>query len=60
MIGFSDVLDAQRSLLSFEDQMAQSRGTALSDLVRLYKALGGGWQCFAAAAAPDPLQTGKG
>lgn len=46
MIDFSSVLDAQRSLLSFEDQLAQSRGTILSDLVRLYKTLGGGWQSF--------------
>ena len=46
LIGFSDVLDAQRSLLSFEDQLAQSRGAVLSNLVRLYKALGGGWQSF--------------
>ena len=40
---FSDVLDAQRSLLSFEDQLAQSNGTVTSNLIRLYKALGGGW-----------------
>ena len=40
---FSNVLDAQRSLLSFEDQLAQSNGTVTSNLVRLYKALGGGW-----------------
>ncbi len=46
MIDFNSVLDAQRSLLSFEDQLAQSRGKILSDLVCLYKALGGGWQSF--------------
>jgi multidrug efflux system outer membrane protein len=40
---FSDVLEAQRSLLSFQDQTAQSNGTVTSNLVRLYKALGGGW-----------------
>lgn len=40
---FSNVLDAQRSLLSFLDQLAQSDGTVTSNLVRLYKALGGGW-----------------
>lgn len=40
---FSTVLDAQRSQLSFEDQLAQSRGAISSDLVRIYKALGGGW-----------------
>lgn len=41
---FSTVLDAQRSQLSFEDQLAQSQGAVGIDLVRLYKALGGGWQ----------------
>jgi NodT family efflux transporter outer membrane factor (OMF) lipoprotein len=40
---FNNVLDAQRSLLSFQDQLAQSDGTVTSNLVRLYKALGGGW-----------------
>lgn len=40
---FSNVLDAQRSLLSLEDQLAQSDGAVTSNLVRLYKALGGGW-----------------
>lgn len=43
LIDFSDVLDAQRSLLSFEDRLAESDGTVTSNLVRLYKALGGGW-----------------
>ena len=43
IIGFTDVLDAQRSLLSFEDETAKSRGTVLADIVRLYKTLGGGW-----------------
>lgn len=40
---FSTVLETERSLLSFQDQLAQSDGTVTSDLVRLYKALGGGW-----------------
>ena len=40
---FNNVLDAQRSLLSFQDQLTQSEGTVISNLVRLYKALGGGW-----------------
>jgi multidrug efflux system outer membrane protein len=44
---FSNVLDAQRSLLSFQGQLAQSDGTVTSDLVRLYKALGGGWTSMA-------------
>jgi NodT family efflux transporter outer membrane factor (OMF) lipoprotein len=40
---FTNVLDAQRSLLSFEEQLVQSKGAVTSNLVRLYKALGGGW-----------------
>ncbi|MBI5895584.1 MAG: efflux transporter outer membrane subunit [Desulfobacterales bacterium] len=52
--GFSEVLEAQRSLLSFEDQLATSRGAVLSNLVRLYKALGGGWQPFSLENEPAP------
>jgi NodT family efflux transporter outer membrane factor (OMF) lipoprotein len=44
LVDFSNVLDAQRSLLSFEDQLARSRGAVSTHLVGLYKALGGGWQ----------------
>jgi outer membrane protein TolC len=44
LVDFNDVLDAQRSLLSFEDQLIENQGTVVADLVRLYKALGGGWQ----------------
>ncbi|KAF0145997.1 MAG: RND efflux system outer membrane lipoprotein [Nitrospirae bacterium] len=40
---FNNVLEAQRSLLTFQDQLAQSNGIVASNLVRLYKALGGGW-----------------
>jgi len=43
LLDFTTVLDAQRSLLSFEDQLAESNGTVTSNLIRLYKALGGGW-----------------
>ncbi len=59
MTDFSSVLDAQRSLLTYEDQLAVSRGAVLSDLVRLYKALGGGWQ-FYRPAEGDPLSGQKG
>lgn len=45
---FSNVLDAERSLLSFQDQLHQSDGTVTSNLIRLYKALGGGWTSLAA------------
>lgn len=44
---FSSVLDAERSLQSLEDSLAQSEGTVTSNLIRLYKALGGGWTSLA-------------
>jgi NodT family efflux transporter outer membrane factor (OMF) lipoprotein len=43
LIDFQTVLDAQRSLYTLQDQLAQSDGQVTSNLVRLYKALGGGW-----------------
>jgi len=43
IIDFQQVLEAQRSLFSFEDQLAQSERDVTSDLIALYKALGGGW-----------------
>jgi outer membrane protein, multidrug efflux system len=43
---FTSVLDAQRALRAFQDQLAQSDGAVTSNLVRLYKALGGGWTCL--------------
>lgn len=43
LVDFMDVLDAQRALLSFEESRINSRGTVTLDLIRLYKALGGGW-----------------
>jgi outer membrane protein, multidrug efflux system len=41
---FISVLDAQRSHLTFQDQLAQSNGTVIINLVKLYKSLGGGWE----------------
>ena len=40
---FQNVLDAQRSLLSYENQLVQARGKSLLQLIALYQALGGGW-----------------
>ena len=41
---FQNVLDAQRSLLSYENQLVQAQGSSLLQLISLYKALGGGWR----------------
>ncbi|MCL7423092.1 MAG: efflux transporter outer membrane subunit [Methylobacter sp.] len=41
---FQRVLEAQRSLLSAQLQLAASEAEVAADVIRLYKALGGGWQ----------------
>lgn len=41
---FLSVLDAQRQQLAAEDDLAQSDTAVVTDLVALYKALGGGWE----------------
>ncbi len=43
-IDFLAVLDAQRARFNAQDQLAQVEGKIMSDLIRLYKALGGGWR----------------
>jgi outer membrane protein, multidrug efflux system len=40
---FLSVLDAQRSLFSAQDAQIQSEQLVTTDLIALYKALGGGW-----------------
>lgn len=41
---FLSVLESQRALTLTEDALANSTGTVLTELVALYKALGGGWE----------------
>ncbi|MNZ43533.1 Cation efflux system protein CusC precursor [compost metagenome] len=51
--GYSDfqrVLDAQRALLFQQDTYLVNRSSAVSNLIALYRALGGGWQ-----STQDPL-----
>ena len=40
---FQNVLDTQRTLLVREDELAVAEGIVISNLVQLYRALGGGW-----------------
>ena len=40
---YLNVLDTQRALYVTETELAQSEATMASNLVALYKALGGGW-----------------
>lgn len=44
MSGFLNVLNAQGSLYSSQDALVQSDTTVVTNLIALYKALGGGWE----------------
>jgi NodT family efflux transporter outer membrane factor (OMF) lipoprotein len=44
LVNFLDVLDAQRNVLTTQDQLVQANQIVATDLVSLYKALGGGWE----------------
>ena len=61
---YLEVLDAQRSLFGAELDETQTIGAHLVSLVRLYKALGGGWptapgEAAATAAAAPPGSAGR-
>jgi NodT family efflux transporter outer membrane factor (OMF) lipoprotein len=43
LIDFQSLLDTERSVLSVEDSLASTQADGISALIRLYKALGGGW-----------------
>ncbi len=40
---FSNVVDAQMNLLTYQNSLVSARGSALKSLVNIYKSLGGGW-----------------
>lgn len=41
---FSNVINAQRARLQLEEQYAISEGEKISNVIRIFKALGGGWE----------------
>jgi NodT family efflux transporter outer membrane factor (OMF) lipoprotein len=43
LIDFQSVLDSERSVLLLEESLASARANGVQALIRLYKALGGGW-----------------
>jgi len=49
LTNFQNVLDTQRTLFQLQQQLADSEGRQVQNLVALYRALGGGWD----VAAPD-------
>jgi outer membrane protein TolC len=50
---FQNVLDAQRTLFDLQDQLAGSNATVTTNLIALYKSLGGGWEVPEEAGAGD-------
>ena len=55
---FQNVLDTQRTLLLREDDLAVAEGLVISNLVRLYRSLGGGWDPDTAESPAVPTPTG--
>jgi multidrug efflux system outer membrane protein len=55
---FLNVVDAERALATAEDQLVQSDRLIGTDLVALYKALGGGWTTPPANSATQPSSSG--
>lgn len=49
---FLAVLDAERELVTAEDEQALAQTRAVLELVTLYTALGGGWEAFESAQSP--------
>lgn len=45
LVNLSDVLDQEAIVYTTEDTWIQSKEALMTDLVALYKALGGGWEC---------------
>lgn len=52
LIDFRTVLETQRTLLSTQDSVENTRASLSADHVRLYKALGGGWTPAPETATP--------
>jgi len=52
-LDFLRLLDAERTVLDAEDTVTQGETALNSDVVAIYKALGGGWE-----AAPETLAYG--
>lgn len=53
LVNYLDVLEAERSVLTAETQLVQTERARLTDMVTLFKALGGGWDA-APQAQPMP------
>jgi len=57
LVDFQTVLDTERTVLSIEDSAAQTQADRTTALIKLYKALGGGWS---SAAGTSPILAKQG
>jgi NodT family efflux transporter outer membrane factor (OMF) lipoprotein len=46
VIDFNRVFETESTLVTLQDQLATTRGNIALDLIQVYRALGGGWECF--------------
>ncbi len=56
---FLNVLDAQRSLFVAEEALTLSEQAVVSNLISIYKSLGGGWESLPLPSESAPTQPGK-
>jgi len=59
LIDFLEVLDAERTALSAELLLSQSRTDTATSLVAVYKALGGGWQLPSETGSKPPASANR-
>ena len=59
LIDFLEVLDAERTALSAELLLSQSRTDTATSLVAVYKALGGGWQLPSETGSKPPAAANR-
>ena len=53
---FNRVVAALQAAIQQQDQLAQSQGAIATNLVTLYRALGGGWQSFGGEYVPEDIR----
>lgn len=56
IVDFNRVYTTQELLVTQQDQLAEVRGNIALAVVRLYQALGGGWQHFMACSGCPPIE----
>lgn len=50
LVDFQTVLDTQQALLDTQSSLAANRGDIMTNVIQLYRSLGGGWQSLPAGA----------